>query len=244
MYLLCFLALAASLLAQTDWKFEAASIRPTAAQSNSVSINTSAGGFRTSNTSLFMLIAHAYDARSFQVLGASGWMQDARFDITARMEETDDAATVSQKERSARLRASVRNLLAERFQLKIHEETRELPVYALVLDKAGQHKLKAAAPRGSTNTNQNNGTGRMRGEGITAESLAMSLSGLVGRTVIDETGLASQTFDLELNWSDAASGEGPSVFTAVKEQLGLRLESKKGPVPVDVIDSASKPSEN
>ena len=89
----------------------------------------------------------------------------------------------------------------------------------------------------------------MRGDGIPAKQLALHLSGMVGRTVLDETGLAEgQLFEVELNWSDSASSgdssSGPSIFTAVREQLGLRLESKKGPVPVYVVESAAKPTEN
>ena len=248
--LLCSLIAAVAAGAQTpaDLRFEVASIRPSAAQNNNSSINTSAGGIRTSNTSLLMLITNAYDARRFQIIGAAGWMEDERYDINAKQEEEEDAA-LSQKARNVRLRTRMRNLLADRFQLKVREETRELPVYALVIDKGGQHKMKVSTSgSGSTNTNQSNGAGRMRGEGISAKQLALQLSGLAGRTVLDETGLAEeQVFEVELNWSDSASGDtasGPSIFTAVREQLGLRLESKKGPVPVYVIESAAKPAEN
>ena len=102
--LLCSLIAAAAVaMAQTpaDLRFEVASIRPSAAQNNNSSINTSAGGIRTSNTSLLALITNAYDARRFQIIGAAGWMEDERYDINARNEEEDTA--LSHKARTERL---------------------------------------------------------------------------------------------------------------------------------------------
>ena len=238
--------LAAAVLAQTptDLKFEVASIRPSAEQNHNTSIYTGAGGIRTSNTSLHMLITTAYNARSFQILDANGWIQDQRFDINAKIDDDADAG-FSQKARMERLQVRLRNLLADRFQLKIREETRELPIYALVIDKGSQHKMKiSTSGNGSTNTNESNGSGSFRGDGIKMSSLALHLSGTVGRTVLNQTGLADEIFAVDLKWSDGSTGEGPSVFTAVREQLGLRLESKKGPVAVFVVERAAKPSEN
>lgn len=242
--LLSLLAVVASAQTPTDLKFEVASIRPTAEQGNSVSIYTGAGRIRTTNTSLFTLIANAYDARSFQILEATGWMLDERFDVNAKIEDETES-DLSQNAKGERLRIRLRNLLADRFQLKIREETRELPIYALVIDKGSQHKMKTSASgNGSTNTNESNGSGSFRGDGIKMSSLALHLSGTVGRTVLDQTGLADEIFAVDLKWSDGSTGEGPSVFTAVREQLGLRLESKKGPVAVFVVERAAKPSEN
>ena len=242
--LLSLLAVVASAQTPTDLKFEVASIRPTAEQGNSVSIYTGAGRIRTTNTSLFTLIANAYDARSFQILEATGWMLDERFDVNAKIEDETES-DLSQNAKGERLRIRLRNLLADRFQLKIREETRELPIYALVIDKGSQHKMKTSASgNGSTNTNESNGSGSFRGDGIKMSSLALHLSGTVGRTVLDQTGLADEIFAVDLKWSDGSTGEGPSVFTAVREQLGLRLESKKGPVAVFVVERSAKPSEN
>ena len=227
------------LLLLSQENFEAASIRPSKAQDNSSGITTSRGGVTTENTSLSALIRYAYKAHSYQIIGASGWMEDLHWDINARNQD-DDTSGGSAGERT---RARMRNLLAERFRLKIKAETRELPVYALVADKQGL-KLKLSEGSASTNTNENNGSGRFTGEGITMNAFALNLSGMVGRTTIDETGLGEATYHVEMNWTDGGSGDGPSIFTAIREQLGLRLESKKGPVPVYVIEGAEKPTDN
>lgn len=227
------------LIAQDSANFEAASIRPSKAQDNSSGITTSRGGVQTSNTSLAALIRYAYKLHSYQIIGASGWMEDLRWDINARNQDDDGGSPPA----AERTRVRMRNLLAERFQLKISQETRELPVYALVTDKQGL-KIKLSEGSGSTNTNENNGSGRFTGEGITMKAFALNLGGMVGRTTIDETGLGDATYRVEMNWTDGGSGDGPSIFTALREQLGLRLESKKGPVPVYVVERAEKPSEN
>jgi uncharacterized protein (TIGR03435 family) len=236
------IALPLLLLLLSQDTFEAASIRPANAQNNSSGFTTSRGGIRTENTSLAALIRFAYKAHSFQVLGATGWMEDLRWDINAR---NPDGDTASGSEEQKRTLAKMQNLLAERFQLKIREETRDLPVYALVVDKPG-HKLKSSerTNRGSTTTNEKNGSGSINSDGIAMKDFVLNLSGMTGRTVIDETGLGDMLYRIELRWSEGGSGDGPSIFTAIREQLGLRLESKKGPVAVYVIERAEKPSEN
>lgn len=220
--------------------FEAASIRPSQAQNNNSGITTSRGGVKTGNTSLLGLILFAYRIHPYQVIGASGWMEDLRWDVNARNPDGDSGDGKSVEPALARMR----NLLAERFQLKLKQETRELPVYGLVVEKTGLKVKPEEGGNGSTHTNQNNGSGRITGQGIRVKDLALILSAMVGRTILDETGLGDTKYQIELNWTDGGSGDGPSIFTAVREQLGLRLESKKGPVPVYVVEKAEKPSEN
>ena len=132
----------------------------------------------------------------------------------------------------------LQTLLADRFALAIHRETRQLPVYSLVIAKSGS-KLQqgdAASPNFST------GTTSLRGTMDTA-ALAGHLTATLERTVIDNTGLKG-TWEFSLTWVPEDQTDGPSIFTAVQEQIGLRLESTKGPVQVLVIDSAERPSEN
>ena len=150
-----------------------------------------------------------------------------------------------------RLLEKVRTLLADRFQLKVHRETREMPVYALNVAKGGP-KLQAPAKDDVTRTSLNirrgdTGKPEIPGTRISVAILVKTLSDQVGRTVIDQTGLEGN-YDFKLTFAtdmgQAAETEGPSIFTALQEQLGLRLESQKGPVEVIVIDSAQKASEN
>jgi uncharacterized protein (TIGR03435 family) len=163
------------------------------------------------------------------------------------------------------MRERLRALLAERFQLTLHRETKEQSVYALVVAKGGpklqQGQAKeATGPRGPM---MRMGRGELSGQGVELEMLTRTLSSQLGRTVIDRTGLKGN-FDFKLTWTpdpgqsagppgglpagaDAPpppDPNGPSVFTALQEQLGLRLESQKGPVEMLVIDRVEKPSEN
>lgn len=98
-------------------------------------------------------------------------------------------------------------------------------------------------PRGNMNTNQNNSVGSIRGEGVPLRNLANALGGIVRKPVIDETGLEG-VFEIALDWNDSPESSGPSIYTALREQLGLRLDAKKGPVTTYVIERAEKPSEN
>jgi uncharacterized protein (TIGR03435 family) len=165
-------------------------------------------------------------------------------------------------------------LLAERFKLKAHTETKQLPVYELIVAKGGP-KLKEATP-GDTYANgfkgpdgvgrggmMRMGRGQLTGQGVPITTLTNLLSQQLQRTVVDKTGLTGK-YDLELNWTPeqgegglgpppgaaspqaepAPDATGPSIFTALQEQLGLKLQSTKGPVETLVIDHAEMPSEN
>ena len=203
----------------------------------------------TRNTSLFSLIVFAYGVQPYQVSAAPDWAREERYDIAAKYdtaEERDIPASdqEGQDTSSERIRARVRNLLAERFQLQLRADTTEHPVYGLVQDRGG-HKLRPAPNGGGNmNVNQSNGTGVLNGEGVPLKRLAIALSSALGRPVIDETGL-TDLYSMELKWSDdAAADAGPSIFTALREQLGLKLESKKGAVTTYVVERVEKPSEN
>jgi uncharacterized protein (TIGR03435 family) len=139
-------------------------------------------------------------------------------------------------------------LLADRFGLKVHEETRILPVYALVLAKGGP-KFQPSQINGTTIMNSN-GQISVAGSDHTVALLAEQLGKMLGRVVVDKTGLDGR-FELTLKWTPddfdsrgVGSADGPSLFTAIQEQLGLRLESQKAPVSVLVIDRIQMPSPN
>lgn len=232
------------------YRFEVASIRPNTGEGRGTHINTGATSFRATNITLQHLIQFTYAVQDYQVTGGPGWLRDDRFDIVAKYEQPEDAAVAAldQKggeKRNERIRAALRNLLADRFQLRVHQESKDLPIYALVIDKGGS-KLKVSMDGdGNMNTNQSNGTGRMTARGVPLSALANALSGTMRRPVRDETGLRD-VYDFTLDWTDnqSADGAGLTMFSAIREQLGLRLESKKGPVTVYVVESAAKPGEN
>ncbi len=222
--------------------FEVASIKPNKnGISNAVPPLRSNGSYSASNVALKSVIANAYDVRIFQIEGGPDWLASERFDILARGPEgTPD-----------RLRpAMLRTLLAERFKLVAHFETREQQVYSLTLLRGDgrlgpQLKPATGSSSGFPSTSVDNGMARIRGR-ASMDTFAIMLTGSVfNQRVINRTGLSGE-FELDLRFtpdsSPAAAPEFPSIFTAVQEQLGLRLQSERGPVPVLVIDSVERPT--
>jgi len=230
--------------------FEVASIKPSDPAAK-IAINRSGYHLATTGTSLLFLITWAYDIHPERLSGQPKWLDSARYDIVAN---------ASQGERVARraneptvLQQMMQALLAERFKLALHKEIRELPMYALVVAKDGPRVRLAAAPE-SMNQNPFNmpGAGNLVGTQTSADALAKVLANQLGRSVVHETGLKG-VFDFKLLWApEGASPEGaammanrPSLFTALQEQLGLKLEARKGKVEVLVIDHIeSAPTEN
>jgi len=258
--------------ATTPLTFEVASIKPSGTDDHRFMIQIQpGGGLRTSGTTLKMLLTQAYDVRDFQVSGGPGWINTERYDITAKSEHSAEAQTLPDDPRKMtdeqrktvgdQMRERLRALLADRFQLTIHRETRDQSVYALVVAKGGP-KLKESETKEGTGPRgmMRMGRAQLSGQGVQLEMLTRTLSSQLGRPVIDRTGLKGN-FDFKLEWTPdpgqpaamPANGpdappppdpNGPSIFTAVQEQLGLRLESQKGPVEMLVIDKVEKPSEN
>jgi len=226
--------------AQTPDTFEVASIRPNVSGGNNTQISMNDGRLVVTNGSLKTLIRNAYGLLSFQFVGGPTWLDSDKFDITA---ETGRREKISDDQ----LKVLLRGLLADRFQLKTHMETREEPAYALVIDKNGPKLAKATGnePSPGMNTHKEPGRGIMKGTNVPISELATNLGNQLGRFVIDRTGLEGH-YDFLLQWApeQTQDSDGPSLFTAVREQLGLRLEAQKAPVEVLVIDSAEKPSEN
>lgn len=161
-------------------------------------------------------------------------MDESRYDIEARAGYAAQYAELNQM---------LQTLLAERFHLKLHHETRSLQGYAIVVAKDGL-KMKPSAPgtRGHTNDNP----GSVVSTATSISRLALKLSVLLKVPVLDETGV-NGSFDFALHWIPDEAADptaGPSLFTAIQEQLGLRLEARKVPTDMLVVDSAEPPSAN
>jgi uncharacterized protein (TIGR03435 family) len=262
--------------------FEVASVKPNSSGDGRVSMQNQPGRFTATNVTLRMLIRNAYQLQEFQISGGPGWIGSDHFDIVARIEgDVQDPLAGGQAGTGpTRLQLMIRALLAERFKLTVHSETKDSQVYALVVARSdgrlgpGLHRsetdcaaLMAAArgrgappmppPPGSPMPcGMRVGIGNMAVGGATLSQMASSLSMFVGRVVLDRTGLTGP-FDINLTWTPdqmpqrppgapdlPVDPNGPSIFTALQEQLGLKLESQRGPVEMLVIDRAEHPVEN
>ena len=250
-FVLC--GFAAALAAQQPAPaFEVASVKRNTSSDSEGSIGPRPGGYAATNVPLRLLITRANELRSFQVAGGPSWIDGERFDVTARAPEGTPPNQIL---------PMLRTLLAERFKLVAHIEKREQPVYALVTARADGRlgpKLKASTLNCSEQPAQSDrcemggsftgSGGTLKGVGQPLAVLATHVSTAVDRIVQDRTGRTGG-FDFELAWSSSglkpaagAPSELPSVFTALQEQLGLKLEPSRGPVEVLVIDSAERPT--
>jgi uncharacterized protein (TIGR03435 family) len=199
--------------------------------------------FSAINITLLALMQWAYSMPEKQILDGPPWLGSTRFDIQAKADNGDQIKSLSSEQVSELKRRMVQALLADRFHLKLHQETRTLPAYDLVLAKGGS-KLQPSQSNGKSI-----GTGRtyFNGQGLTITLIAEELSKITGRVVVDKTGL-SDRYDFKLQWSadDApvTDNSAPSLFTAIQEQLGLKLEPAKEAAPVLVIDHVDPPTPN
>jgi len=249
------LAAQAPITTSVDAAFEVASIKANTSGNLNSSTSGRAGSFTATNITPRQLIVYAYRLREFQIAGGPGWIRSDRFDILARAPEnakTDNPMMT-------------RALLRDRFKLVVHTETRQEQVYGLVIARADgrlgpQIKPSTIDCQGSQpgtpspcgmNSSVNQTVGRMTGTGQSMQNLATALASFgLSRMVLDRTGLEGQ-FDFELRWTpdsvrgaagSAQADEAPSIFAALQEQLGLRLDSQRGPVEFLVIDSVQRPT--
>lgn len=230
---------------QSSPAFEVASVKPSRSDSAESNFDSRPGGRLTAtNVSLRELIRLAFGVRDLQIARAPGWIGTARYDINAK-------AGSGRNPGDKDITPLLRQLLADRFRLTTHRETKELPVYALVVGKNGP-RLTAHNEGSGARTRAM--CGHLAGTRLTMDVLATVLSRQFECDVLNRTGLAGK-YDFELDWTPEAgpcattaeSGEPslhPSIFTALQEQLGLKLESTKGPVELLVIDHVEKSSEN
>jgi uncharacterized protein (TIGR03435 family) len=264
-------------------RFEVTSIKRANAKQRQPSLNILPGGrLNTTGTSLRRLIMFAYDLSPNQLSGTSGWMDSERYDVVAKPPEGVIVGAVGNQVQSTKangkasswteltpgsegareIREMVQALLSERFQLKVHRQTKELPSYALVMAKNGPKLTEAKNPNSLQLSSR--GKGETTFQGVPMSFLATQLTRMTDRTVLDRTGLTG-SYDFTLNWtpgekqkktskvkaggggkgaSTTDQASGPSVFTALEKQIGLKLQSTKGPVEVLVVDHAQKPTED
>ncbi len=235
-------------LSQTTPPYDAASVRINNAGADSGSLNFHDDALIVRNLPLDFIIEFAYDVPSDRLIGLPAMLKDQRFDIDAKVVPADGSkppeATASQDQ------AKLILLLADRFHLKVHIEPKIMPVYDLVVAKGGP-KVKLTPGElkdNSWNINGEDTNKVLTSKGAFMGDLAAALSDEVHRKVIDKTGLTGHA-DITLKWSDdvAAEAGGPdviSIFTAVEDQLGLKLQPSKGPVDTLVIDHAEMPTAN
>jgi uncharacterized protein (TIGR03435 family) len=229
--------------------FDVASIKPaTPNAQQSVLLFMPGGGFRYTNTSLRALIQTAYGVQDYQITGGPGWTDSEKFDVEAKAEPAATNVTRDQ------VLSMVQSLLADRFKLKVHRDRKESSIYALVVAKDGLKIKQAADPAGGARGGAN---GRLAGK-RSMPQFADLLSRILRRQVVDRTGL-SGVYEFSLEWvpdeaqyqayQDVPAGppanpSAPSLFTALQEQMGLQLDSARGPVDVFVIDEVARPSGN
>lgn len=232
--------------------FEVASVKPNTTLDQNVSINrTAGGGLDAVNVSVRMLITFAYRIRDQQLIGGPGWLDADRYDIHAKPPAGENATDFFDTTAAERLRLRARALLADRFKLLLRSETRDMAVYVLMVAKNGPKPALKRWQEGDEPGPQN--IGRM--DSYTAKKVSMKafaegyLSSRMGRVVLDQTGLGGD-FNFRLEFVPDQSGlstadmKGPSFVDALDEKLGLKMESRKAPVKVLVIDHVERPGAN
>jgi len=233
--------------------FEVATIKPSKPGQPGKGFTMRGREVLTLNTSVSDLITFAYDLHSRQVSGGPSWINDDRFDVTGVPDGPG-------RPNARQFKVMLQKLLADRFKLTFHKEQKELSVYAIVPAKEGPKLAKSQGdPNGLPGIGMG-GLGKLIAQNATLTDFAQMLQGAVlDRPVVDQTGLKDR-WDFSLNWTPDQSqfvGMGmkvpppsddptapPDLFTAFQQQLGLKLESTKAPVPVYVVDKVEKPSEN
>ncbi len=284
-------------------KFEVASIKPAKPGARGRFFGIPPGRFTATNMTTKMLIAFAYNykqpgiaLRDDQILGGPKWLNSESFDINAKVEDSlvqeEEEKKLPFDQWADQIRLMVQSMLVERFKLKVTHQTKELPVYVLVVAKNGPKLTKSTVPLPNPFGARPPGPGRgpmiriawgqLIGSGMSVDELASALSdvpGIGGREVVNQTGLEGR-YDFTLKWTpedprpmfggpgpggggrpgqapggagneqptagttQASDSSGPSIFTAIQQQLGLRLKPGKAPVGMIVIDHIEPPTPN
>jgi uncharacterized protein (TIGR03435 family) len=232
----------------TNVAFEVASVKPNNSGSDASSTSGRPGSFTATNVTARELIVFGYRLREFQIATGPGWITSDHFDIVARAPEnvtTDN-------------RAMVRALLRDRFKLAAHMETQQGQIYSLTMARSDRRlgpQIKPTAvnctppqPGAPGACGMNTFNGRMVGTGQSMAQLATTLASFgVHRTVLDRTELKG-SYDFELRWtpdtstSAGAANDAPSIFAALQEQLGLKLDAERGTVEMLIVDSIERPT--
>jgi len=221
--------------------YDVAAIRPNKSADTGSDIDfDDYGNFTAKDATIKILIQVAFSMRRDLVLDVPKWAQEERFDIDAKMVEKSATGLTS-----AQKRAMLQALLADRFHLKTHMETRTLPLYELVVGKNGI-KMTTVDEKTVGQRGFHGSDGSLRAVAGSMDLFVNVLSNDISSVVINKTGLTGH-YDFTLKWSPDETrpiDDAPSIFTAVQEQLGLKLQPAKGPVEVLVVDSVERPSEN
>jgi bla regulator protein BlaR1 len=228
--------------------FEVASVKPAEPSDKPGFLQSAPGRLNLSGVTVRMLIQQAWAISGYRIYGGPSWLDSTRYNITAKAADGAGNLTLDQ------MRPMLQTLLTDRFRLALHREKRELPLYRLIVSKNGP-KLKESAVSGAPQSRM--ATGQITDEKAGMDTLASQLGQQLGRFVVNQTALKGD-FDFHVEWTPdpgqnlggesetppPAGADGPSIFTALQQQLGLKLESAKGPVEVLVIDHAEKPDAN
>jgi uncharacterized protein (TIGR03435 family) len=213
-------------------QFEVASIKPSNAEPGSSGIDSEHGRIAAHNVTLKRCIMGAYQIGPNQIFGGPDWLDSARFEIIAKTDQNVGDGV---------LMLMLQTLLADRFKLAVHREAKPIQVYVLEVAKNGPKLEKGDGTGAKTESRR----GRIEAANSTMDRFAEVVSRQVDLPVVNHTGLEG-AFNFKLQWAppNAKDSDGPSIFTALQEQLGLRLRSQKTPVEVLVIDHAELPTEN
>jgi uncharacterized protein (TIGR03435 family) len=213
--------------------------------SNRQTMSTRGREFVVINRTVHGMLLFAYGLHKKQIAGEPAWTETARWDV----EGVPDVPGQPDLKQTQKL---IRKLLEERFGLKAHKESRELAVYAVTVAKSGQKISRSAGdPNGAPRENENSNAGvvTMRMTNVSLGEFAPDLSFFLDRPAVDQTGLTGR-YDLQLKWTadeSKAPADGsapPGMFTAIQEQLGLKLEPVKAAVDVLVVDNVERPEAN
>ena len=231
--------------ADADPSYEVATIKPSSPDEQSDGFDMKGRHMLIKNETVDKMLTLAYGVHPRQIVDAPAWFATEQFDV-------DGVLDVEGFPNLNQMRAIVKKLLAGRFQLAFHHEQRELAVYALTVAKAGPKiapSTLGANEHGSEGTNSRGGQETMKVKNLSMADFALVLQFHVDRPVIDRTGLAGK-WDFKWTWTvdesrvPPDSNAAPGLFTAIQEQLGLKLEAVKAPADVFVIDHVERPSAN
>ena len=248
--------------------FDVATIRPS--KGDSLRTVRSASELQMRNVTVRYLIEQAFNipwtnGSKDRIRGGPAWIDSEHYDLDAKV-APEAAATLQQmpeEQRRRQMNLRLQTLLAQRLKLTVHFETHQEPVFGIVTAKNGPKLTAASSAEGlqelGISVRYNGQAAQMRAKGVTLGALAAWLTGyseMGGQTVMDQTGL-TQRYDFVLNWTREralSNGEGnreseasladPSLFTALQEQLGLKLVNTRGPIEIIVVESVERPSEN
>ena len=246
------------------WTYDVVSVKPNKSDDNRMMIRMLPNGVAATNVSVAMLLQNAYGIKPDLISGLPNWTENAKFDVEAKVsaDDADAFSKLPREERSAAGQKMMQAVLADRFKLTARVETKELPVFDLVVAKGGPKLTPSptddADPTGVKGPDGNRAKNMLRydgntftAQGIGMASFANNLAFQAHRTVIDKTGLTGH-FDFTLKFTretgappgpdSGTNDDAPSLFAALEEQLGLKLVNSKGPVDTLTVEHVEQPT--